>query len=117
MLDEALGYLRCPHCADQRRAGDGALARADGSLRCRAGHSFDVARAGYVSLLPAGPSKNSGDTPAMVRARQEFLTAGYYADLAAAVRAAGAPPARADQGNTPRTQVPRRNRRTRRTGG
>src|SRR5260370_29016904 len=101
MLDEALGYLRCPHCADQRRAGDGALARADGSLRCRAGHSFDVARAGYVSLLPAGPSKNSGDTPAMVRARQELLTAGYYADLAAAVGAAARPRPQTHPGTPP----------------
>ncbi len=90
MLDETLGFLRCPQC----RAG-GTLSRHENVLRCDAGHSFDIARPGYVSLLPAGAAKNSGDTSAMVQARKAFLDAGHFAGLAAALAglAAGlAPP-------------------------
>jgi 23S rRNA (guanine745-N1)-methyltransferase len=79
-LDLAAGFLRCPQCA--RGA---ALARVGGALRCEAGHSFDLARSGYVSLLPAGPPKNPGDTPAMVAARRDFLAAGHFAGLADAL--------------------------------
>lgn len=92
MLEDVLGWLRCPAC-------DGALARAGGTLRCPSGHVFDVARQGYVSLLPGGLTP-VGDTAAMVAARTEFLSAGHYARLAEAVatavaeavRAAGDPP-------------------------
>lgn len=56
--------------------------RAGGSLRCDVGHTFDIARSGYVSLLPAG---HAGDTAAMVAARAEFLAAGHFAGLAAAL--------------------------------
>lgn len=51
--------------------------------RCAQGHSFDVAREGYVNLLLA-QNKNSrepGDRPDMVRARRAFLDAGHYAPL------------------------------------
>jgi 23S rRNA (guanine745-N1)-methyltransferase len=78
MLDDVLGYLRCPICR-------GDLIRAGGSVRCTAGHSFDIARQGYVSLLGPGTPKNAGDTAAMVRARNDFLAAGHFAALAAAV--------------------------------
>jgi 23S rRNA (guanine745-N1)-methyltransferase len=81
-LDLATGFLRCPQCA----AGDGgSLTRVGAALRCDAGHSFDIARSGYVSLLPAGPPKNPGDTPAMVAARRDFLAAGHFAGLADAL--------------------------------
>lgn len=84
VLDDVIPYLACPHCG----AG---LARVGAALRCRAGHSFDIARQGYVSLLPAGSQGGGGDTAAMVRARADFLAAGHYAGLAAELsRAAGA---------------------------
>jgi len=76
VLDDVLGWLRCPHCHER-------LDRAEGSLRCAAGHSFDIARQGYVSLLPAGASGGGGDTAAMVRARGEFLATGHFAPVAA----------------------------------
>ena len=50
---------------------------------CARGHSFDVARDGYVNLLPV-QHKNSidpGDGPDMLRARREFLHAGHYRPL------------------------------------
>jgi 23S rRNA (guanine745-N1)-methyltransferase len=80
MIEDAIGFLRCPQCDH-----GAALTRTGGSLRCAAGHCFDIARAGYVSLLPAGAARNSGDTPAMVQARDAFLTAGHFAGLADAI--------------------------------
>jgi len=76
MLDEVIRYLACPYCG-------GGLARDGGSLRCGTGHAFDVARQGYVSLLPGGAKGGGGDTAAMVRARDDFLAAGHFASLAA----------------------------------
>ena len=78
LLDDVLGYLRCPHCGRP-------LAQAGPALRCAAGHSFDIARQGYVSLLPAGIPGDAGDTAAMVRARRDFLAAGHFAPIAAAL--------------------------------
>lgn len=59
----------------------------DGRLVCPAGHSFDIARQGYVNLLPVQhkKSRDPGDSPAMVAARSAFLDAGVYAPLADAV--------------------------------
>lgn len=67
------GVLLCPICRE-------ALERSGTSLRCASGHSYDVARSGYVNLLPPGRKSNarSGDPDGMVRARREFLAGGYY---------------------------------------
>lgn len=48
--------------------------------KCENGHSFDVARQGYVNLLTVQQkhSLHPGDTAAMVLARRRFLQAGYY---------------------------------------
>ena len=66
----------CPLCS----AG---LERGDHQYRCPAGHSFDIAAAGYTHLLPANRkhSKNPGDDKEMVAARSAFLDKGYYAPL------------------------------------
>lgn len=52
--------------------------------RCEAGHSFDVARQGYVNLLTVDRkhSRQPGDSPAQVHARRTFLSEGHYAPLA-----------------------------------
>ncbi len=63
--------LRCPHF-------DGQLLLHDRALVCPHGHSFDLAREGYVNLLR---SKQTGDTKQMLRARREFLAAGHYQPL------------------------------------
>jgi 23S rRNA (guanine745-N1)-methyltransferase len=76
-LDPILPLLRCPSC------GDG-LSAADGALRCPRRHSFDVARHGYVGLL-TGARATSGDDGPMARARRDFLAAGRYAPILAAV--------------------------------
>ena len=58
MLDDALDLLACPHCA-------GPLTRSGGSVTCPNGHAFDVARSGYLSLLPGDAHTGSADTPEM----------------------------------------------------
>lgn len=57
-------------------------------VRCARRHTFDVARQGYVSLLGPDHPTGSGDTAAMVEARDAFLGAGHYTALADAVTAA-----------------------------
>lgn len=66
----------CPLCG-------GALTRQTGSLRCPAGHCFDMAREGYTYLLPVNRrhSKSPGDDKAMAAARSAFLGKGWYAPL------------------------------------
>ncbi|MAC46396.1 MAG: rRNA (guanine-N1)-methyltransferase [Oceanospirillum sp.] len=56
------------------------LIQQDNSLRCNSGHSFDIARQGYVNLLPVQKkrSKDPGDSKEMIIARQNFLNAGLY---------------------------------------
>lgn len=46
-------------------------------------HSFDVAKEGYVNLLPVQykKSRSPGDTAEAVQARRAFLQAGYYQPL------------------------------------
>ncbi len=49
-LAAALPLLSCPACA-ARDGGDALSAVGPGSVGCAAGHRFDVARQGYLSLL------------------------------------------------------------------
>lgn len=65
------------------------LTLSDKTWRCEHGHSFDVAKQGYVNLLPVQNkrSKDPGDSKAMVQARSRFLTDGFYAPLAEALAA------------------------------
>lgn len=57
------------------------------SWYCEHGHSFDVARQGYVNLLPVQKkrSKDPGDSKAMITARRYFLEQGHYQPLANAI--------------------------------
>jgi 23S rRNA (guanine745-N1)-methyltransferase len=83
VLGDVVPYLGCPFCAGTMRL-DGPV------LRCAAGHAFDVARQGYVTLLPAGAVAPAGDTGAMLAARERFLAEGHFAGLAEQVAAAAA---------------------------
>ena len=51
------------------------LAQEGRSLRCGRNHSFDVARQGYVNLLPVQQKRslNPGDTREQVLSRRAFL--------------------------------------------
>ena len=62
------------------------------SLRCGRSHSFDVARQGYVNLLPVQQKRSlhPGDTREQVLSRRAFLESGAYAPIVEAVCAAAA---------------------------
>ncbi|MBF6350723.1 methyltransferase type 11 [Nocardia flavorosea] len=70
--------LSCPVCAR-------GLVCAGRVLRCDLGHSFDIARQGYVSLLTGAPTKLTGDTAGMLDARAVFQGVGFFEPIAAAV--------------------------------
>jgi 23S rRNA (guanine745-N1)-methyltransferase len=76
VLSDIVRYLRCPLCGGEL-AGSGALG-------CPRGHSFDVARQGYVNLL-VGPAPAGSDTPEMVAARAEVFASGHFDQLTDAV--------------------------------
>ncbi len=64
--------LICPVCGNE-------LNITSGTMRCCNGHSFDIAKEGYVNLLRA--SKNGdliGDDKFSARSRRDFLNKGYY---------------------------------------
>jgi len=74
--------LRCPVCAGPVRAGGTAVS-------CDRGHSFDIARQGYVTLTAGGQAgPGTGDSAPMVLAREAFLGGGHYQPVADAVAAA-----------------------------
>jgi 23S rRNA (guanine745-N1)-methyltransferase len=75
-LDDLLPVLRCPHC-------EAALVREGEAVRCETGHSFDLARQGYLSLLGREGTAHTGDTAEMVAARERFLEGGHFDPLAA----------------------------------
>ena len=56
---------------------------------CPRGHSFDVARSGYINLLQPQErrSRNPGDSADAVAARRRFLDRGHAAPLLDAIRA------------------------------
>ena len=72
--------ILCPTCG-------AALTLGPRQWSCSKGHSFDVARQGYVNLLPVTQkhSRHPGDTREQVAARRAFLEAGFYTPLAQAV--------------------------------
>ncbi len=64
---------QCPICHSP-------LTLAQRSFVCENRHQFDIAKEGYVNLLPANHkhSKDPGDNKAMTQARRAFLTTGHY---------------------------------------
>ena len=72
--------LICPLCGER-------LEKTDRSYVCSRNHSFDIARQGYVNLLPVQQkhSRLPGDTREQVRSRRAFLEAGYYAPICEAL--------------------------------
>jgi len=77
-LATVASLLACPECGDS-------LVVRDRSLFCAHGHSFDIARQGYVSLLTGASTKMSGDTAAMLEARAAFQDARHFAPIAESV--------------------------------
>lgn len=72
----------CPIC-------NSPLVREERAYVCPKRHSYDIAKEGYVNLLPANKkhAKDPGDDKEMVAARTRFLDGGYYAPLREALAA------------------------------
>jgi 23S rRNA (guanine745-N1)-methyltransferase len=74
VLSDVVRNLLCPVCGadllEERRA-----------LRCDSGHAYDIARQGYVNLLPGDARPGTADTQEMTRSRDAFLGAGHFDSL------------------------------------
>lgn len=70
----------CPICGNR-------LSKIEKSFVCENNHSFDIARQGYVNLLPVGQkhSLRPGDDKEMLNARRDFLNSGLYEPIANSV--------------------------------
>lgn len=80
MLKDVIDLLADPH--------DGsALSGADDFSRLvsESGHSFDVAKQGYVTLAAGAGLKHAGDDADMVTARETYLSKGHFAPFVEAV--------------------------------
>lgn len=66
------------------------LAGADGFARLtsESGHSYDVAKQGYVTLAGGAGLKHMGDDAAMVTARETYLSMGHFAPFVESVTGA-----------------------------
>jgi 23S rRNA (guanine745-N1)-methyltransferase len=82
-LEAAAAYFRCPVCSAPVRLGED-------QVTCGRGHSFNIARQGYVSLVSGRGGPGTGDSAAMVMARDRFLGGGHYQPVADAVSALAA---------------------------
>jgi 23S rRNA (guanine745-N1)-methyltransferase len=69
--------FRCPVCR-------GDLALAERRLACAKGHSFDLAKSGYVNLTPASrhAPAGGGDTRLQLEHRTRFLARGHFDAIA-----------------------------------
>ncbi|MEK8070500.1 methyltransferase domain-containing protein [Rhodococcoides navarretei] len=87
MLTDVVDLLLCPQCRARELDSGLGVGDTDRTLWCDRGHSFDVARQGYVSLLTGDGGKFSGDSAEMIAAREVFLGEGHFDPIAAAVSA------------------------------
>ena len=65
------------------------LRHAENQLVCPQRHSFDIARQGYINLLPVQQkrSRQPGDSKTMVAARRNFLETGLYSPISNKINA------------------------------
>ena len=72
--------LVCPICGAP-------LEKQNNAFVCAQRHSFDVARQGYINLLPVQQKRSlqPGDTREQVLSRRAFLDCGFYAPIAKAL--------------------------------
>ncbi len=78
---QSIEPLRCPVCG-------GGLSQRGKAVSCAKGHSFDIAREGYINLLRSQKSgERMGDSKDSARSRRDFLDKGYYRPLRDALTA------------------------------
>ncbi len=78
MLSAIIDLLDCPVC-------QGDLDIDESTVICDRGHTFDIARQGYVSLLSGSAGKLHSDSVEMVSARERVLGSGRYDPISDAV--------------------------------
>lgn len=68
-----MSIIICPNCRS-------ILHQIEKTVRCQNGHSFDLAKQGYINLILANKKKNNnpGDNKIMINAREAFLSVGHY---------------------------------------
>ena len=71
---DLVAVLRCPVCGR-------ALALTGRTARCPQGHAYDLAKQGYLNLLPSASTGIEGDSAGMIGARTVFLGGGHYAPI------------------------------------
>lgn len=82
MHRQALTCYLCPLCSTPLK-----LSPSANGYTCPNNHHFDLAKEGYLNLLPVQfkHSAQPGDNKPMIQARRAFLEAGYYEPVALAV--------------------------------
>ncbi|AGP31163.1 methyltransferase domain-containing protein [Corynebacterium terpenotabidum] len=81
MLSDVIDLLADPVDGTPLRAGDEAWR----TLVSESGHSYDIARQGYVTLAGGAGLRYSGDDADMITAREAFLAGGHFAPFVEAV--------------------------------
>jgi 23S rRNA (guanine745-N1)-methyltransferase len=71
VIDAAIDMLVCPHCGGELRINGS-------SLICSRGHTSNIARQGYVSLLGRDSGTHTADDAGMVAARQRVMESGLF---------------------------------------
>lgn len=84
MLSDVIDLLADPVDGTPLRAGDDSWR----TLISESGHSYDVARQGYVTLAGGTGLRYSGDDAEMITAREAFLSGGHFAPFVEAVSGA-----------------------------
>ncbi|MDD5267723.1 MAG: 23S rRNA (guanine(745)-N(1))-methyltransferase [Methylococcales bacterium] len=82
LIEEPNVLYACPVCRVPLY-----LQQSGKSFACQNQHNFDLAKEGYLNLLPVQDrhSKEPGDSKQMMIARREFLEAGFYEPMGKAV--------------------------------
>lgn len=77
-----MSILLCPYCKGALRDTE------EKCFTCENNHSFDVAKQGYINLLPVNQkkSKDPGDNQMMIAARRNFLERGFYDPLIESIK-------------------------------
>ena len=78
MIDAVVDMLICPHCGGELRINGS-------SLICSSGHTANIARQGYVSLLGRDSGTHTADDAGMVAARQRVMDSGMFEPVAEAL--------------------------------
>jgi 23S rRNA (guanine745-N1)-methyltransferase len=78
VIDAAIDMLACPHCGGDLRINGS-------SLICSRGHTANIARQGYVSLLGRDSGTHTADDADMVAARQRVMESGLFEPVAEAL--------------------------------